>query len=339
MHFSNRRAKQAYAVTDPKESSMFRNLVVHNLKPWSRRSTVLAAILLLGVGAHTTARAAAAKTFASPEQATKELIAAARTGNSKELTAILGTDAKAILESGDAVADKEGRERFVKSFEEANKLEKSGDAKVVIGIGKDAWPFPIPIVKDASGWWFDTKAGKEEILNRRIGRNELYTMQAVLAYVDAQREYYLRSPEGDKLLHYADKFVSSKGKRDGLYYVTKPGEPASPLGPLFDSAAAAGYGKGETSKPAAYHGYHFKILKSQGPDASGGAYEYVAQGKMIGGHALIAWPAAYGNSGVMTFLVNQDGVVYEKDLGSQTSAAVHEVSKFNPDKTWKRVDQ
>lgn len=318
---------------------MFRILAVQDFKPWSRHIHLLAATLLLGICAHTTARAAPAKTFASPEQAAKELIAAAKAGNMKELATILGPDAKGILESGDAVADKEGRERFVKSFEEANKLEPSGDARVVISIGRDAWPFPIPIVNDATGWRFDTKAGKDEILNRRIGRNELSTMQAVLAYVDAQREYYLRNPQGDKLLHYAAQIVSSRGKRDGLYYVTKPGEPASPLGPLFDSATAAGYGKGEGGKPAAYLGYHFRILKSQGPDAPGGAYDYVAQGRLIGGHALVAWPAAYGNSGIVTFVVNHDGIVYEKDLGPETAGAAQKISRFNPDKTWRRVDK
>ncbi len=163
------------------------------------------------------------------------------------LLAILGPEGKPIASSGDKVADREGGERFVKAYEEANKLEKSGDAKAVLNIGKDNWPFPIPVVKDTAGWRFDTKAGLEEILNRRIGRNELSTMQAVLAYVDAQREYYLRNPQTDKLLSYAQKFISTKGKRDGLYFETKQGEPVSPLGPLFDAAKAHGYTKAEAA--------------------------------------------------------------------------------------------
>jgi hypothetical protein len=237
------------------------------------------------------------------------------------------------------VADKAGRERFVKSYEEANLLEKSGDSKVVLSTGKDNWPFPIPIVKDAAGWRFDAKQGGEEILNRRIGRNELSAIQAVQAYVDAQREYYLSNPQRDKLLHYAQRIVSTPGKRDGLYFPTKAGERPSPLGPGFDRAKAQGYEKAKDAaagKPVPYHGYFYRILNRQGPDAPGGAYDYVAQGKMIGGFALVAWPASYGNSGVMTFIANHEGVVYEKDLGPDTPAAVKKITRFNPDKSWKR---
>jgi hypothetical protein len=227
----------------------------------------------------------------------------------------------------------------VKSYDEANKLEKSGDSKVILNTGKDNWPFPIPLAKNADGWRFDTKEGQEEILNRRIGRNELSVMQVVLAYVDAQREYYLRNPQGDKLLQYAQKFASTQGKRDGLFWPEKAGEKPSPLGPLVAGAKAAGYSKGEGGKPGAYYGYHYRILKAQGPDAPGGAYDYVVQGKMMGGHALVAWPATYGNSGVMTFLVNHDGAVYEKDLGPETPAAVQKITKFNPDKSWKKESE
>jgi len=224
------------------------------------------------------------------------------------------------------------RERFVRAYGEANRIARQGDAKAVLMVGKDEWPLPIPIVKVGAGWRFDTKEGKEEILNRRIGRNELSAMQAVLAYVDAQREYYLRNPQGDKLLHYAQKFTSSPGKRDGLYFPTKAGEKPSPLGPLYASAKAEGYAKGDD----AYHGYHYRIIRGQGASAPGGAYDYVVQGRMIGGFALVAWPASYGNSGVMTFIVNHDGLVYEKDLGQDTAAAVKKITRFNPDKSWKR---
>ena len=316
---------------------------------WIVAAAVVAVMVLMhmqqGIAAESKAQGAASKpaaakrkTYAAPEEAVKDLIAAVKAGDLKAMLAILGPEAKAVVSSGDAVADREGRERFVKAYEEANKLEKSGD-RTVLSVGKDAWPFPIPVVKDAAGWRFDAKEGKEEILNRRIGRNEISTMQAALAYVDAQREYYLRNPQRDKLLSYAQKFVSTKGKRDGLYFETKQGEPPSPLGPLFDAAKAAGYAKSEGAKPGAYHGYHYRILKGQGPDASGGAYDYVSQGRLLGGHALVAWPATYGNSGVMTFLVNHDGVVYEKDLGPQTAAAAAKSTKFNPDKTWRRMDK
>ena len=195
---------------------------------------------------------------------------------------------------------------------------------------------PIPMVKGKDGWRFDAKQGGEEVLNRRVGRNELSTVQVMLAYVDAQREYYLRNPRNDKLLHYAQKFGSVPGKRDGLYFPTKAGEAPSPLGPLFTKAKAAGYGKDEDGLPDPYYGYRYRILTRQGPDAPGGAYDYVVQGRMIGGFALIAWPASYGNSGVMIFIVNHEGVVYEKDLGPDTAAAAGKITRFNPDKTWKR---
>ena len=276
------------------------------------------------------------RTYASPEEAVKDLMAAAKAGDAKAMLAILGTGAKPILYSGDAAADTAARERFVKSYEEAGKLEPAGDAKVIVSTGKDGWPFPIPIVKATAGWRFDAKAGQEEMLNRRIGRNELAVIQVLQAYVDAQREYYLRNPQGDKLLHYAQRIASTQGKRDGLYFPTKAGEKPSPLGPLVDSARAEGYKKPETGKRAPYHGYYYRILKGQGPDAPGGAYDYIAQGRMIGGFALVAWPATYGNSGVMTFMVNHDGVVFEKDLGPDTAAAVGKIVKFNPDKSWKR---
>jgi hypothetical protein len=290
-------------------------------------------------GSVTTAAAADAKQkiFASADEAVKALMAAIKSHDLKAMQGILGPGSGELVRSGDAVADKAGRERFLKAYEEANKLETSGDAKATLTIGKDGWPFPIPVVKGAAGWRFDAKAGKEEILNRRIGRNELAVIQVLQAYVDAQREYYLRNPQGDKLLHYAQRVASTQGKRDGLYFPTKAGEQPSPLGPLVDSARAEGYKKGEGGKPVPYHGYYYRVLKGQGPDAPGGAYDYVAKGKMIGGFAMIAWPATYENSGVMTFMVNHDGVVYEKDLGPGTTAAVQKVTKFNPDKSWKRL--
>lgn len=279
--------------------------------------------------------AAKQKVFATPEEAAKALAVAARGTDTKALLALLGSGGRGLIDSGDAVADKERRTRFVASYDEANKLERVADAKAILTTGKDGWPFPIPLVKDATGWRFDTAAGREEILNRRIGSNELSTIQSLLAYVDAQRDYYRLNPQQDRLQGYAQKLVSTKGKRDGLYYPTKAGEPLSPLGPLFDAAKAEGYG-GSDKKSTAYHGYHYRILKGQGPDAPGGAYDYMAKGRMIGGFALIAWPATYRNSGVMTFMVNHDGVVFEKDLGPNTAAAVGKITRFNPDSSWRR---
>jgi hypothetical protein len=302
---------------------------------WRVCAAVLALVAMIASAGPAFAAEAKQKSFATPEEAAKELMAAVKAHDTKAMLTILGAEAKPILSSGDKVMDQEGRVRFVASYEQANKLEKTGD-KAVLVTGNDGWPFPIPIVKTANGWRFDTKAGKEEVLNRRIGRNELAVIQVVQAYVDAQREYYLRNPQGDKLLQYAQKFASTQGKKDGLYFPVKAGEKPSPLGPLVVGAKAEGYEKGKGGKPTAYHGYHYRILKAQGPDAQGGAYDYVVRGKMLGGHALVAWPATYGNSGVMTFVVNHDGVVYEKDLGRETASAVQKITKFNPDKNWKK---
>lgn len=276
------------------------------------------------------------KTFSSPEDAAQALAAASRAGGVKALESILGPGSASLIRSGDAVADRRGRERFVQAYGEKSKVERQGEAKAILMIGKDDWPMPIPMVKGKDGWRFDVRQGREEVLNRRIGRNELSAVQAVLAYVDAQREYYLRNPQGDKLLHYAQKFGSAKGKRDGLYFPTRAGEAPSPLGQMYASAKAAGYTKAGDGMPTPYHGYRYRILQGQGASARGGAYDYVAQGRMIGGFALVAWPASYGNSGVMTFIVNHDGVVYEKDLGPDTAKAVGKITRFNPDKSWKR---
>jgi hypothetical protein len=281
-------------------------------------------------------KAAAQKHFASPEEAVAALVAAARTGDPAALLPLLGSDAKSVIESGDPVADREGLERFVTSYDTAHALEKAGDSRFELVTGKDRWPLPIPIVRDAEGWRFDTAAGEEEILDRRIGRNERSTIQTCLAVVDAQREYYANDPDEDGLLHYARRFLSTKGKRDGLYYPTAEGEPPSPLGSLIGQARAEGY-KGEAGKPTAFHGYYYRMLEAQGPHASDGAYGYLADGKMLGGFAVIAYPASWDNSGIMTFIVNQDSVVYEKDLGEDTEKLARAIQTFDPDPSWKRV--
>jgi hypothetical protein len=275
------------------------------------------------------------QTFGSPADAAKALIAAVKAHDEKAMLAVLGAGARNVVNSGDKVADRSGREKFAAAYDEANKIELQGD-KAVLAVGKDAWPFPIPVVKAGDAWRFDAKQGAEELLNRRVGRNELAAVQALGAYVDAQREYYLLNPTKDKLLHYAQKVVSTQGKRDGLYYPTKEGEPPSPLGSLFARASAAGYQADAAGKPVPYYGYYYRVLKGQGRDAKGGAYDYVAKGKMIGGFAMVAYPASYGSSGVMTFIVNQEGVVYEKDLGPKTAEIAGKMSKYNPDRTWKK---
>jgi hypothetical protein len=206
-------------------------------------------------------------------------------------------------------------------------------------IGKDEWSFPIPIVKSGQEWVFFTEEGKEEVINRRIGRNELYTIRVSLAYVDAQREYASKVRNGEGVLQYAQHFMSQKGKKDGLYWEAKKREEQSPLGPLIAKAAGEGYtGKKPIGKRTPYHGYYYKILKSQGKNAPGGENDYLVKGKMIGGFALVGYPAKYGDSGIMTFILNQDGVVYEKDLGKETEKIAAAMKEFDPDKTWKKVE-
>jgi hypothetical protein len=305
---------------------------------YHRLTLVLAIALALGLAPPAFGAAVKQKTFASPEEGVKALMEAVKKNDTNATLAILGPEAKSLIESGDQVSDRAAGERFVKSYEEANKLVKSGDTQAILEVGKDAWPFPIPLVKESAGWRFDTQEGKEEIINRRIGRNELDVIQVCLALVDAEREYYQRDPDGDKLLQYAQKFISTKGKRDGLYWETKPDEQPSPLGPLIARARGEGY-KGAGGKPVPYHGYYYKLLTGQGKDAPGGAYDYLVRGKMMGGFGVVAYPAQYGSSGIMTFIVNHDGVVYQKDLGTKTASIAQSMTKFNPDKTWTAVKQ
>ena len=273
--------------------------------------------------------------FASVEAASQALVDAFRSGEGKAMLAVLGDEGNRVVSSGDPVSDRRGRERFVAAYDDKHRLE-AGGGKVVLVVGRQDFPFPIPIVPDGPSWRFDTAAGTEEIVNRRIGQNELNTIQVCLAYVDAQREYYARDPDGDALLQYAPKFASSPGKRDGLYWPTNPGDPPSPLGPFVARARGEGYTK-HSANPVAYWGYHYRILTAQGKDAPGGAYDYLAHGKMIGGFALVAYPAQYGVSGVMTFIVNQDGVVYQKNLGPNSAAIARAMKQFNPDSTWQKV--
>ncbi len=296
-----------------------------------------AVIMVLSIPLHSYGAQVKQKTFASAEEAVKALIDAAKAGNQEELMAIFGPAAKDVLSSGDAVEDRTVRERFVKAYESKNALVQDGDARAVLQIGPHDWPFPIPIVKKNQQWSFDTKKGKEELNNRRIGRNELSTIQTCLAYVDAQREYAAKDRDTDGLFEYAQKFVSTPGTKDGLYWEAKPGEEESPFGDLFARATREGYKKTD-NKPTPYHGYYFKILKAQGKNAPGGAYDYVVKGRMIGGFGMVAYPANYGVSGVMTFVVNHDGIVYEKNLGKDTAKIAQAMKLFNPDKTWKKVE-
>ncbi len=276
--------------------------------------------------------------FKSPEDAFSTLIQATSTNDTAKLLAIFGSQGKDIISSGDAVADSVARERFVKAAGEAVKFEKLDDKTVLPVIGNDACSFPIPIVKSGKEWVFYTEEGRQEILNRRIGRNELNTIQVSLHFVDAQREYFGKDRDGSGVLQYAQRFRSHERKKDGLYWEAAPGEEESPLGPLVACATEEGYtARKPGEKRVPYHGYYLNILKSQGSNAPGGEMNYVVNGKMTGGFGLLAYPAHYGVSGIMTFVVNQQGIVYEKDLGPRTDEAAKAITKYDPDKTWQKV--
>jgi hypothetical protein len=275
----------------------------------------------------------AQQAYPSPEDAAAALAAAVKTGTKRAILTVLGSRAGDIVESGDDVADAETRQRFLAAYDARHSIRAEENKKAALILGADDFPFPIPLVNNKSGWEFDAAAGRLEILYRRIGRNELDAIQTSLAFVDAQNEY-AEKDRGEGAGVYAQSIVSSPGKKDGLFW--RDDRDPSPLGELAAQASAEGYKVGEQAAP--YHGYYFRILKGQGPDAPGGASYYVVKGKMIGGFALIAYPAEYGNSGVMTFMVNHAGTVYQKDLGRRTEILAKRINLFDPDQTWKKVD-
>jgi hypothetical protein len=299
-----------------------------------RVASIVLAGLVIGVGQISFAATVEQKSFATVEEAVKAAVEAARKGDEKELTAVFGPGSKELMHSGDAVADKQRRADFLKAYDEKNRLVTEGENTVLV-VGKDDWPLPIPLVKKGNRWAFDAVKGKQEVINRRIGRNELDAIQVVLAYVDAQREYAMKDRDGDGLLEYAQSFRSDSGKKNGLYWQAKSGEEESPLGAFAARAVKEGYKAGD--KPVPFHGYYYRILTAQGKDAAGGAYSYIVKGSMIGGFALVAYPAEYGNSGVMTFIVNHDGKVFQKDLGKNTATTAAAMKEYNPDKTWTEV--
>ncbi len=284
--------------------------------------------------------AAAPVGFASPEEAANALVAAVRAGDGKTIARLMGPGSEEWLFTGDTVADKAEWARFIAAYERKNAFERAGDAKATLVIGDDGWPFPAPLVKKGDRWNFDAAAGREEVINRRVGRNELDTIQTLLAAVDAQREYAATDADRNGFGDYARRFISTQGKKDGLYWPTKEGEPQSPLGPLVGEAAREGYGaRFRQGQAEPYHGYFYRLLTAQGKDAPGGAYDYVVKDKLLGGFGIVAYPAKYGVSGVMTFIVNHDGVVHEKDLGTGTASAVAKMKLYNPDKSWKKAQQ
>lgn len=274
--------------------------------------------------------------YKTPQDAVDALVAAAKSNDIKSALRVFGRDGEEIMSSGDKVADERARQRFVASYDAKHQITMNGERHATLIIGDNDYPFPVPLLRVKGMWSFDTDEGLREILYRRIGRNELNTIQTCLAYVDAQQDYAAKDRTGAGAGAYAQRFQSEAGKKNGLYWPTAPGEEQSPLGELFAAAAKQGYRAGEGRAP--YHGYYYKILTRQGPAAPGGALDYIVNGKMMGGFALVAYPAEYRNSGVMTFMVNNEGTVFQKDLGPGTAATAEAMTAYNPGKGWTKVD-
>ncbi len=279
--------------------------------------------------------------FDSPDQAVQALVQSVRTQDTAQLKRILGPDGDAVISSGDEVADAQQRDAFLKDYDDKHELVAGPQGAMTLTVGNDDWPLPIPLVKDEQKgkWYFDTSAGMDEIIDRRIGHNELNTIQVCLAIVDAQREYAMKDPQGVGLPVYAQRFISDPGMKNGLYWKTSEGEDPSPLGPLVASAVEQGYTSAKTSsgQPRPFHGYFFRMLKSQGPNAPGGALDYMVNDKMIGGFGVVAYPAEYGSSGVMTFIVDEAGIVYQTDLGNNTEQIALDMKAFDPGPGWEQV--
>lgn len=277
--------------------------------------------------------------FANPEDAARALAEAVRAKDVNALLAVLGSASRSWLASGDAVADRQDWEKFLAAYDRKHSISLTSDGRAVVLVGEDDWPFPAPLVRRGDRWFFDAAAGREEIINRRIGRNELDTIQTLLAIVDAQREYAADDLDGNGSNDFARRFVSSEGTRDGLFWPVEAGQRPSPLGPLVGAATREGYVAKTTGvQPTAYHGYRYRMLTAQGKDAPGGAYDYLVNDKLIGGFAVVAYPAKYGISGVMTFIINHDGTVFQKNLGKNTETAALGMSRFNPDKSWQKAE-
>lgn len=296
--------------------------------------TTLATLLFACFLSDSAAQQKGQKTFSSPEEASKAFVAAVQNNDEKALLEILGPDAMQIVSSGDPTADAEGRAKFTRKYEEMHRFLKEPDGSVILYIGAENWPTPIPLIMKASLWFFDTEAGKREILFRRIGRNEYSAIRICRELVAAQKEFYATQDN-----EYAKQIYSDEGQHNGLYWKVSEGERQSPVGPLVASAVAEGYVKGKDGPPTPYRGYFFHILTRQGKNAPGGAESYSVNGKMTEGFAFVAYPAQYRSSGVMTFVVNERGIVYQKDLGRKTEALGKAMQEYNPDSSWHRAEE
>ncbi len=282
------------------------------------------------------ATAAAQPTFTTPEEAAAALIAATRAADRQRIFSIIGPGSSRWLPSGDSETDRKDWTRFLAAYDHKHAINPADEGKAILVAGDDDWPFPAPLVRKGNGWVFDAKAGREEVIRRRIGRNELDTAQTLLAIVDAQREYASEDPDGNGFNDYARRFISTPGKRDGLYWPVSAGENPSPLGPLVGNAARIQTKDGKAAGSGSYHGYRYRLLEAQGPAAPGGAYDYRVGNKLIGGFAVVAYPQKYGVTGIVTFMTSHDGVVYERDLGPDTERVVLDMKRFNPNSNWQK---
>jgi hypothetical protein len=304
--------------------------------PWLSVPLFMALILLISCSKpeKPVSPGAVQKTFASPADAGAALLTAAKSGNRDALLEIFGSDGKDVLFSNDTVKDQNNLKDFIASYEQ---MHRWGDLKAggkLLYTGADNYPFPIPLDRNSSGQWlFDTAAGKDEILARRIGKGELTALAACSALVAAQKQYFSRAHDGSKVRQYAQKFVSDEGKQDGLYWPVQDGQPPSPLNDLRDLAQALGYAN-SVDNPQLFDGYYYRILTKQGDGAKGGAKDYLAGGKMTGGFAILAYPAQYRNSGIMTFIVGTDGIIYQKDLGEKTTDTAAAMTEYSPGQGW-----
>ncbi|HKM49457.1 MAG TPA: DUF2950 domain-containing protein [Terriglobales bacterium] len=307
-----------------------------------RNSLVLSALLLACLFFPRFASAeetATQQVFPSADAAASALVAAGKADDIKALSSILGPDSDQVLSSGDPVADKNARADFVSRYQEMHRLQYDDQGRVILFVGANNWPVPVPLVKKNGGWIFDTAAGKDELLYRRIGRNELFAIKVLEDLADAQTEYASDAHDGESAGQFARKVLSDTGKQNGLYWEAGEGQPESPIGPLVASATAEGYRKDNGGSPIPFHGYYYKVLTGQGKNAPGGAKNYLVNGNMTNGFAFLAYPAEYRASGVMTFMINQDGVIVQKDLGADTVKAASEIAEYNPDKSWQEVDE
>ena len=315
---------------------MRRTKLNFNKFQWANLPIFIAVAILLTVcfPARSLAQQPGQKTFSSPEEASNAFVTAAQNNDEKAMLEILGADGKQIVSSGDEAEDAQSRANFVRRYQQMHRLVKEPDGNTILYIGAENWPTPIPLVNKGTSWYFDTEAGKKEILYRRIGRNEISTIRVCQELVAAQKEYYSAQHN-----EYAQKIYSDEGQHNGLYWKAAEGEPQSPIGPLVAAAVAEGFAPSRGSAPTPFRGYYYHMLGRQGKNGPGGAKSYLVDGKMTGGFAFVAYPAEYRSSGVMTFIVNQDGVVYQKDLGQKTEALAKAIKEYNPNSSWQKAEE